>query len=831
MRLLATLLVTLFLASPALRAQEIDHSAPDYRERTWWAPTAADWKKPCLIRWQRTWDDAVALAKQTGKPILVAINMDGEIASEHYAGVRYRDPEIAALYEPYVCVIASVYRHNPRDYDEQGRRIECPRFGSVTCGEHIAIEPILFEKFMDGKRIAPRHIGVELQPDGSLKEMYDVMLVWDTQSVFDAVKSGWEDRPAPPPVVKGDRSLVEKVASVDSADREAVEQAYVEGDAAQRRALVDAALSQGEKAPVELLRLAVFGLDDDLAKKARAGLAQSTSPEAVDVIDEALRAPLPADEREKLVSALDRLGAQSPKARTLAVVHQGLSARSAAVDVAAWTSAITAGATYHAAGEASGLGGSGKAEPVAGEASGLGGSGKAVPVAGDASGLGGGGKAEPVAGEASGLGGGGKSEPVAGEASGLGGSGYAAQGVGDASRAATDATASRGASTSTADASGLRPEVVAVLERQDEILDGTDVDAHLDLSEAFLQSAYASWTSDPKYARYLFMDARNTAQRAEELGADGWRVDAALAIADWYLGDHGRAKDHADAAVMSGQPQEQQGWNAMAVLAIFAQQRQTAIESAMREKRPWPPQWLADVNAACSVLLRHPYGTLDQALAYHDFLAWLGATGQADSVLDEALARWTGATGLHDRLRARVLREHGARGLEPAYDALVGRLGDSPVLQRFAAEASRVRAEFGRRRGEPDEALAAYARALAHAERALSDADVHDAAAREAALDHAGRARIALEQGDDATALDELVASFGADPWSAATQDGLNITAVDTAKMLLARLRADTSGSEEVAPRLARLERAMDDLDPSLLELPAYERVESDEGR
>jgi len=46
--------------------------------------------------------------------------MDGEIASEHYAGIRYRNPDIAALYEPYVCVIASVYRHTPRDYDEQG---------------------------------------------------------------------------------------------------------------------------------------------------------------------------------------------------------------------------------------------------------------------------------------------------------------------------------------------------------------------------------------------------------------------------------------------------------------------------------------------------------------------------------------------------------------------------------------------------------------------------------------------------------------------------------------------------------------------------------------
>jgi hypothetical protein len=31
----------------------------------------------------------------------------------------------------------------------------------VTCGEHIAIEPALFDQFFDGKRVAPRHIMVE----------------------------------------------------------------------------------------------------------------------------------------------------------------------------------------------------------------------------------------------------------------------------------------------------------------------------------------------------------------------------------------------------------------------------------------------------------------------------------------------------------------------------------------------------------------------------------------------------------------------------------------------------------------------------------------------
>ena len=110
------------------------------REAMWKAPTARDWAKPCLLTFQRTWEDAVAVSKETGKPILVCVSMDGEIASEHYAGVRYREPAIAALYKPYVCVIASVYRHTPRDHDDQGRRNGEPELGRAH--SKAALQPL-----------------------------------------------------------------------------------------------------------------------------------------------------------------------------------------------------------------------------------------------------------------------------------------------------------------------------------------------------------------------------------------------------------------------------------------------------------------------------------------------------------------------------------------------------------------------------------------------------------------------------------------------------------------------------------------------------------------
>jgi hypothetical protein len=325
---------------PAVRCQEGVPPPPGLvPEQMWPAPTAADWQKPVAIRWQRSWDDAVRLSAATRRPILVCVNMDGEIASEHYAGIRYRDPEIARLYEPYVCVIASVYRHTPRDHDEQGRRIPCPRFGCVTCGEHIALEPLVYEKFLDGKRIAPRHIMVEL--DGS--ETYDVFYTWDTQSVFDTIRRGIEDRrEAPAPVVRGDRSLLEKLRSPDSLDREEVERSFEAADAERRRALFEAALAEGEDAPLEILRLAAWGLDPTMAQQARTGMLAVQDPGAVDLIAETLRAPLAPDERRQLVQALARFGGSSPRARTLATAHQGFT-QAGAIDAGKWRAALATG--------------------------------------------------------------------------------------------------------------------------------------------------------------------------------------------------------------------------------------------------------------------------------------------------------------------------------------------------------------------------------------------------------------------------------------------------------------------------------------------------------
>ncbi|MFK7741210.1 MAG: hypothetical protein AB8H80_12900 [Planctomycetota bacterium] len=320
-------------------------------EQMWYAPTAEDWAKPVRIRWQRTWADAVKLSQQTKKPLLVCVNMDGEIASEHYAGVRYRDPELAKLFEPYVCVIASTYRHNPRDYDDEGRRIPCPRLGCVTCGEHIAMEPIVYKKFLDGKRISPRHIMVEL--DGS--EVYDVFYTWDVESVFQTLDEGIKNRKIQAqPIVKGDRSLRERLLSPDSEDREQIEREFATASADEKKRMLDLGIEAGKDVPLELLRQASRSLDPAMQSKARQGLLKTEEPLAVELIADTLQAPLPQQERESLVSALERFGEQSTHARTLATAHRGLDAGTSAIDGKKWQSVLV-GEAYQGRGEGDGF--------------------------------------------------------------------------------------------------------------------------------------------------------------------------------------------------------------------------------------------------------------------------------------------------------------------------------------------------------------------------------------------------------------------------------------------------------------------------------------------
>jgi hypothetical protein len=685
-------------------------------EVMWPAASAEGWRKPCLVTWQRSFDDALRVARAEVRPLLVAVNMDGEIASEHYAGVRYREPDTAAMLARYVCVIASVYRHTPRDYDEEGRRVECPRFGTVTCREHIENERELYEKYFDGKRVSPRHIVLDLDA----KETYDVYYSWDTATVFTTFRKGVEGWPEP--LEPSERTLRDQVRSADVEDRIVVERLYREGDRETRRAMLEVLVKERAVDQTEVLRSAIFGFDLELAALARQALAQCETEGALDLMAEALKVPLEPAEKELLLGAVARLGERSPRARTLAALHSGLSLDSRLIE---------------------------------------------------------------------------------------------AQSTQDL---AQEYVASARRTASVLELPGAAEARLA------------EPGALLELAEALL--ARADDSSDERYAALLFQDARTAADGAERLGAKGPRLDAVVAVTASERGEYALARARVVAAVEGGALRLAEDAPAsttltpgirMRLLRLFAEARQRAIRDAYRAGGEWPPEWLSDVNAAYASLTEAGLADPEPLVDYHDFLRWIGATPRANTVLEEALARFPDSAELHERLRARLLYEGGPQGLEHGYEAALERRsaagGEPTQLTWFAGYASLVAAEHHRRRSEFEAATAAYGRAIVHFERNMAlFPEGRDNCLHFMALGHAGSSRVALERKDLAAATTALLASLELRPASAATPDGLNITPVMTAKMLEARLLE--AGDAE---RAAQVRAALDALDLSLLEPPPSE--------
>ncbi len=692
------------------------------REQMWYAPTEADWAKPCLIVWQRTYEDAVQVSEETGKPILVCVNMDGEIASEHYAGIRYRQQEIAELYAPYVCVIASTYRHNPRDYDEHGERLLCPRFGSVTCGEHIRIEPGLFNEFLDDTRVAPRHIMVE----NGKQEQYDVYYAFDTDSVFSTIREGIENRPDPVATVdRGDQGLFERVTSSDVIDRQVVERAYIEGDRVVRKELLKRATSSEKWNQVELLRLALFGDDAELSQVAWGSLLKTNSPQALPLVSEVLNFDLEPEERDAMIECLARLGADSPQAQRLARVYRGLADEAQGFDAELWRRALLDPESHRQWPSTESL------------------------------------------------------------------------------QAQAELTA-------------------AALEDNP-----GDLQALLRHASSVYDLAYQPGL-DSKVMRVSLEDARDLAERALKLGAEGWEVHSLLAATDKALWE--RQDGYLDAEkAMASVPKDPGSWRSKETIALFAEARQRQIYRKMVNRQEWPTSWMSDVHAAFQLLSIHPYGSASDLARHHDYLDALKAKGYAGEVLDLGIDRFGDSPLIHARLRSRLLEAkslESLEGLERTYEKLLANSSARDPQQRgdlhwYAGYASMVAAEFHRRRGEGDAARNSYERAMEQFEiSVVHRPENQDSADHYIALSYAGLSRLDLEQQAFDKSLDNLVTCFTRSPGAANKLDGLGITPVMTATTLGARL--DEQGLLE---HRRRLNEALGDLPPELLQAPDFEKV------
>jgi len=251
-----------------------------------------------LIQWQRTLEDAEALSKASGKPMLVCVNMDGEPACETFARRKYKDPAFAELIAGYVPVIASPVRHNPKDHDGSGRRIPCPRFGEVTCSEHIDIEGPVYDRFFSGKRFAPRHVGVSVEGD----VLFDRFLDSDLRRVDEALGGHGVTGGLPGPA-EADGTRVARA-------RLALEEEYLAADPAGRRALLERKDSGSQPG---ILRLGLYENDIELRMAAAAALARWDGGTDVDLTLRALSLEGDAKRREQLLAGIAESASRDPR--------------------------------------------------------------------------------------------------------------------------------------------------------------------------------------------------------------------------------------------------------------------------------------------------------------------------------------------------------------------------------------------------------------------------------------------------------------------------------------------------------------------------------------
>ncbi len=267
------------------------------------------------IAWQRTAADAFAVQKATGLPLLIVVNMDGEVFNDQFATQVYKDPAFIELTRGYVCVVCSPDEHVDRDYDAAGNRVECRRFPGCTCSEHKRIEPILYEKFFAGKRVAPRHIGVSA--DGTV--LFDRFLDNSKQAAIDAIRKHRGTPKADTTALPA--SVAELFASRDAAARRALEERFRAADAAAKRAILEAAAAATNE-PFDLLRMALRSDDEGVVLAAANALAKVAAPDStIDVEDALARADDPAT-TAALAAALARIGANDPAVARLAL-HLG----------------------------------------------------------------------------------------------------------------------------------------------------------------------------------------------------------------------------------------------------------------------------------------------------------------------------------------------------------------------------------------------------------------------------------------------------------------------------------------------------------------------------
>jgi hypothetical protein len=121
---------------------------------------------PPSVPWRESIGDAFREADATGRPVLLALAMDGETANDALAKRHFRDPDVVRALDACVPVLGSAFGGVYADPNDPNAHREidgvCSRYGSCSCASHQATERWAVDSFFGGARTfaVPRHMAI-----------------------------------------------------------------------------------------------------------------------------------------------------------------------------------------------------------------------------------------------------------------------------------------------------------------------------------------------------------------------------------------------------------------------------------------------------------------------------------------------------------------------------------------------------------------------------------------------------------------------------------------------------------------------------------------------
>lgn len=300
---------------------------------------------------------------------------------------------------------------------------------------------------------------------------------------------------------------------------------------------------------------------------------------------------------------------------------------------------------------------------------------------------------------------------------------------------------------------------------------------------------------------FALQDALATARRLFDEPSVAGRAYGVAAWAGYLLTDP-KAADWAEKAVPLLLDEMPDSELACYALDTLSKARRSQLYQSVPADQDWPLTHVADVVAAGQALLAHPYLTQQMATELLDFLDWCGGYWLEGQENRRALARLPYDAGVHQRLRAQILRDEGADAVGRVYGALDFGPEAQATIDWYAGAAHLDAATHCVNGRSLDRAQKQYGMVVDKMAAAIRSAPgFADSANHYVAFAHSGLARLALDRGDLDAADRSIRDALRARVASAELQDGLGNSPATNAQTIVRALRA--AGRDDAAKSLS----------------------------